>query len=62
MLGADWTHLTDGGVLLFPGSCQPVSCELHGQAKVTDHTGAIILHQDIAAIQVPMGHCRLVGV
>src|SRR4029434_7387836 len=50
------SDLADGGVLLLPTWQRPVSRQLHGQAKIADHTCAIPFHQNIPAVQVPVRH------
>lgn len=42
--------LTDGGVFLFTGPYEAIPCQFHGQTKIANHTRAIILHQNIAAV------------
>ena len=59
-LGA--ADLADGGVVLLAVALGAVPRELHGETEVDDDTGAVRLHQDVAAVQVPVGDGGLVEV
>lgn len=56
------THLTYSSVFLLAVTGRPVSGQLHGQAEIDDDTRAVSLDEDIAAVQVPVGHRGLVQV
>ena len=57
-----YTHLTYSRVFLLTVTRRPVSSQLHGQAEIDDDAYAVHFHQDIAAVQVPVGNRWLVQV
>lgn len=54
------SYLTDGCVVFVSRPHQPVSCQAHGQAKITDNAGPISFHQNITTVEVTVRNRRLV--
>lgn len=56
------THLTYSSIFLLSVTRRPVSCQLHGQAKIDDDTRAVSFDKNISAVQVSVGNGGFVQV
>ena len=55
------TYVSDGTVVAIPFPDHAGSTDLHGKAKVSYHACAVGVDQDVAAVDVPVHHGRLVA-